>query len=66
MEPNMAARAAASVKAKLAIPHHYGTFPVLAQDSKEFTGALKKKGIQTHVMDPGSSIKFEGKTLKKK
>jgi L-ascorbate metabolism protein UlaG (beta-lactamase superfamily) len=65
MEPYMAARAAESVKAKLVIPHHFGTFPVLTQDAKEFTGALKKKRIQTLVMEPGSSIEFEGKKLKK-
>jgi len=65
MEPAMAARAASAVRAKLAIPQHYGTFPVLTQDAKGFTEALAKKKIPFMVMQPGSSITFEGKKLKK-
>ena len=66
MEPHMAVQAAVAVRAKLAIPHHYGTFPVLTHDPKEFTDALKKTGIRSLVMEPGSSIVFEGKKLKKR
>jgi L-ascorbate metabolism protein UlaG (beta-lactamase superfamily) len=64
MEPAMAARAAASVKARLAIPHHYGTFPVLASDPKLFSEELTSRGIQYVYMDPGSTITFEGRKLK--
>lgn len=64
MEPDMAARAAAAVKAKLVVPHHYATFPVLTQNTDGFTAALKKKGIAYKVMEPGSSIMFDGKNLK--
>jgi L-ascorbate metabolism protein UlaG (beta-lactamase superfamily) len=64
MEPAMAARAAASVKAKMAIPHHYGTFPVLTPDPKLFSEELTARGIQYVYMDPGSTITFEGKKLK--
>lgn len=65
MEPPMAARAASAVGAKLAIPHHYATFPVLTQDAKGFTEALGRKKIPFLVMQPGASITFEGKKLKK-
>jgi L-ascorbate metabolism protein UlaG (beta-lactamase superfamily) len=65
MEPPMAARAASSVGAKLVIPHHYGTFPVLNADTKGFTDALTKKKIPSRVMQPGSSLTFDGKKLKK-
>lgn len=64
MEPAMAARAAASVKAKLAIAHHYGTFPVLTQDTTGFSEALKKRKIGFQKMMPGSTVVFDGKQLK--
>lgn len=63
MEPAMAARAAASVKAKLAIGHHYGTFPVLTQDTTSFAEALKKRKIGFKKMAPGSTLVFEGRKL---
>ncbi len=63
MEPAMAARAAASVKAKLAIGHHYGTFPVLTQDTASFAEALKKRKIGFKKMAPGSTLVFEGRKL---
>lgn len=67
MEPPMAAKAAVAVQAKTVIPMHYGTFPVLTQSPKSFIEALKNnKSIHVHVMEPGSSLIFEGKTLKTK
>lgn len=63
MEPVMAARAAVSVKAKYAVPHHYATFSVLTQDPKLFSEELTKKGIGYLFMAPGTSITFEGKKL---
>ncbi|HEY6085686.1 MAG TPA: MBL fold metallo-hydrolase, partial [Nitrospira sp.] len=64
MEPAMAARAAASVKTKVAIGHHYGTFPVLTQDTTSFADALKKRKIGFHKMAPGSTVVFDGRKLK--
>jgi L-ascorbate metabolism protein UlaG (beta-lactamase superfamily) len=64
MEPAMAARAAVSVKARYAVPHHFKTFPVLTQDPKLFSDEVTKKGISYLYMDPGSTIKFDGKTPK--
>ena len=64
MEPAMAARAAASVRARFAVPHHYRTFPVLTQDPKFFSEELVRRGVGYLYMEPGSTIKFEGTTLK--
>lgn len=60
MEPDMAAEAAAAVRARLVVPHHYGTFPVLTPDAKIFSAALKKKRIPIRVLEPGASISFDG------
>lgn len=65
MEPAMAARAAKTVRARLVIPHHYGTFPVLAPDPARFTEELEKKGVSYRLMQPGSSIAFKGNKLAK-
>ena len=66
MEPPMAAKAAMAVQAKTVIPMHYGTFPVLTQSPKSFIDALKNKNVHVLVMEPGSSLTFEGKTIKTK
>jgi len=66
MEPDMAVRAAVSVKARMAIAHHFGTFPVLTQDPGEFYKGLKEHGIRPIEMSPGSSVRFEGKELAEK
>src|SRR5215207_7024442 len=42
MEPKMAARAAQSVRAELAIPHHFGTFPGITPNASSFAAELKK------------------------
>ena len=64
MEPEMAARAAASVRVRLAIPMHFGTFPVLTQDAAVFRQALKKQGVPFRQLHPGETIAFEGKRIK--
>jgi L-ascorbate metabolism protein UlaG (beta-lactamase superfamily) len=61
MEPRMAARAAASVRTKLAIPQHFGTFPGIAQNSTEFGAELKRLGIAFYEMKPGETLTFRGK-----
>lgn len=65
MEPQMAARAARTVQAKVAIPHHFGTFPVLNADPKRFGEALEKLGVGYRLMQPGASITFRGNKLVK-
>jgi len=63
MEPAMAVRAAKTVHAKLVIPQHYGTFPVLTQDAKGFADAVQKAGMRCKVMQPGTTLTFKGKKL---
>src|ERR1051326_4240263 len=41
MEPRMAAKAAKSVRAKLAVPQHFGTFPGIAENAAVFASELK-------------------------
>jgi L-ascorbate metabolism protein UlaG (beta-lactamase superfamily) len=66
MEPRMAAKAAQSVRAKLAIPHHYATFPGIAQNSDAFAAELKKLRITFYEMKPGETILFRGKQMVQK
>jgi L-ascorbate metabolism protein UlaG (beta-lactamase superfamily) len=63
MEPAMAARAAKAVHAKVVVPQHYGTFPVLTPDAKGFAEKLRKLVIRARVMQPGTSLTFKGKKL---
>jgi L-ascorbate metabolism protein UlaG (beta-lactamase superfamily) len=61
MEPKMTAKAAQSVRAKLAIPQHFGTFPGIVQNSDGFAAELKKLKISFYEMKPGETISFRGK-----
>lgn len=63
MEPRMAARAAQSVRARLAVPQHYATFEGIAQNSNEFAAELKKLSIPFYEMKPGETITFRGKQM---
>ena len=63
MEPKMAARAAQSVRAKLAIPHHFGTFPGIVQNAAGFAAELKKLKIDGYEMKPGETITYRGRQL---
>ena len=65
MEPKMAAKAAQSVRARLAIPQHFGTFPGIAQNADGFAAELKKLKIDFYEMKPGDTISFHGKQLVK-
>jgi L-ascorbate metabolism protein UlaG (beta-lactamase superfamily) len=65
MEPKMAAKAAQSVRAKLAIPQHFGTFPGIAQNADGFAAELRKLKIGFYEMKPGETISFRGKQLVK-
>jgi len=61
MEPKMAARAAQSVRAKLAVPHHFATSAGMTQTSDTFAAALKTAKIGFHEMKPGETLTFRGK-----
>jgi L-ascorbate metabolism protein UlaG (beta-lactamase superfamily) len=63
MEPKMAARAAQSVRAKLAVPHHFATFPGITQTADVFAAELKKLKIGFYEMKPGETIAFRGKKM---
>jgi L-ascorbate metabolism protein UlaG (beta-lactamase superfamily) len=65
MEPKMAAKAAASVRCRIAIPHHFGTSPGIAQNPNEFAAQLRKLRIPFYEMKPGETVEFIGRQLKK-
>ena len=66
MEPRMAARAAQSVRARLAVPQHYATFPGIAQNSDAFAAELKRLKIAFYEMKPGETVTFRGKQMARK
>ena len=61
----MAARAAQSVRAKLAVPHHFGTFPGIAPTADGFAAELRKLKIGYYEMKPGETISFRGRQFLK-
>ncbi|HYY95387.1 MAG TPA: metal-dependent hydrolase [Pyrinomonadaceae bacterium] len=66
MEPRMAARAAKSVGARLAVPQHYATFPGIAPDASAFAAELKKLNVPFYEMKPGETISFRGRQMVQK
>lgn len=60
MDARQAARALKLLRAKAALPMHYRTFPVLAQDADEFVkfAAAEAPGAKIHVIDPGEEIEI--------
>jgi L-ascorbate metabolism protein UlaG (beta-lactamase superfamily) len=66
MEPRMAARAAQSVRTRLAVPQHYATFPGIAQNADEFAAELKRLKIPFYEMKPGETITYRGRQLRRK
>lgn len=65
MEAKMAAKAAQSVRAKLAVPMHFGTFEGIAPTADIFAAELKKLKINFYEMKPGETISYRGKQLVK-
>jgi L-ascorbate metabolism protein UlaG (beta-lactamase superfamily) len=63
MEPRRAARAAQAVRARLAVPQHFGTFPGIVQSAEGFAAELKKMKINFYEMKPGETITYRGKQL---
>jgi L-ascorbate metabolism protein UlaG (beta-lactamase superfamily) len=63
MEPRHAARAAQSLRTKLAIPHHFGTFPGIVQSADSFALELRKMKIGFYEMKPGETLTFHGRAL---
>jgi L-ascorbate metabolism protein UlaG (beta-lactamase superfamily) len=63
MGAKMAARAAQSVRAKLAVPMHFGTFPGLLPNADEFAANLKQLRIPFFQMKPGDTVTFRGRQM---
>ena len=63
MSAKMSARAAQSVRAKLAVPMHFGTFPGLLQTADEFAVNLKQLKIPFYEMKPGETVTFRGRQM---
>lgn len=55
MGPGHASRAAEMIGAPVAVPIHYGTWPMLAQDMSGFTPA----GVRCELMEPGSTLAID-------
>ncbi|ADU51865.1 beta-lactamase domain protein [Thermaerobacter marianensis DSM 12885] len=60
MDPRQAAHALTFLKPKVAIPQHYGTFPLLVQSADDFVHFARQKapGVEVVVLEPGSSFEF--------
>ena len=56
MGPREGARAAELVGADIAIPIHYGTFPLLTGCPKIFKEECQHKGIEGMILAPGESL----------
>jgi L-ascorbate metabolism protein UlaG (beta-lactamase superfamily) len=50
----LAARAAELIKPKIAVPIHYGTFPLLVADAQGFTPG----GVTVKVLEPGETLRY--------
>lgn len=54
MGPALATRAAELIRPRVAIPMHYGTWPILAPDAKGFD----PHGVQVKVLQPGETWRY--------
>ncbi|MGC9210492.1 MAG: metal-dependent hydrolase [Acidilobus sp.] len=61
MDHNEAAKAVELLKPRVAIPMHYGTFPVLYGDPQEFKRIVTSRGLPTNVviLKPGERFEFK-------
>jgi L-ascorbate metabolism protein UlaG (beta-lactamase superfamily) len=56
MGPKDAAKAVEFLHPKAVVPIHYGTFPPLVGDPKEFARLAEGKGAKIHILEPGESV----------
>jgi L-ascorbate metabolism protein UlaG (beta-lactamase superfamily) len=61
MDGPLAAKAAAMLRPRAAMPIHYATFPILAQDASAFTEALAEKAPACTALLPApcQSVTFD-------
>ncbi|MGF7048282.1 L-ascorbate metabolism protein UlaG (beta-lactamase superfamily) [Paenibacillus sp. DS2015] len=53
-----ALQAAEWYNAKMIVPVHYNTFPLIQQDAQAFVQQLEEKGLQGRVLKPGEAIEL--------
>ncbi|MBN6187996.1 metal-dependent hydrolase [Aneurinibacillus sp. BA2021] len=58
MGPEDALQASEWVGAKLTVPIHYNTFPVIQQDAAAFVRQLEEKGLAGRVMNAGDELEI--------
>jgi L-ascorbate metabolism protein UlaG (beta-lactamase superfamily) len=63
MGVKLSVRAAQSLRGKVTIPMHFGTFPGLLQNADGFAAEIKKLKIGFYEMKPGDTIAFRGRQL---
>lgn len=56
MGPREAARAVRMLKARMAVPIHWGTFPLLTGDPDEFVTRVEKDGGRARKLNPGDVL----------
>ncbi|WP_028611416.1 metal-dependent hydrolase [Paenibacillus harenae] len=56
MGPDDAVQAAEWYNAKLAVPVHYNTFPVIRQEAEAYVRQLQNKGLNGQVLEPGQKL----------
>jgi L-ascorbate metabolism protein UlaG (beta-lactamase superfamily) len=65
MGAKMSAKAAQSLRAKVTVPHHFGTFAGLFPNADGFAAEIRKLRIGFYEMKPGETISYRGKQLVK-
>jgi L-ascorbate metabolism protein UlaG (beta-lactamase superfamily) len=63
MGGKLSARAAQSLRAKLVIPMHFGTFEGLLPNADGFAAEVKKLKIAFYEMKPGETVSFRGRQM---
>jgi len=60
MGPAEAAKAVELIRPEVAIPMHYGTFPVISIDPNEFKRLVSEKALPTNIviLNPGETYEF--------
>lgn len=58
MGPEDAVTALDFLKSKVAVPIHYNTWPVIAQDANAFAGLAAKSGHAVRAMQPGDTLEI--------
>jgi L-ascorbate metabolism protein UlaG (beta-lactamase superfamily) len=53
-----AVRACEMIRAKLHVPMHFNTFPVVNADGNDFVRKVEGKGMYARVIEPGNSLEL--------